>query len=150
MALLLSMVTGQLHRQCLSHIVFDFLANPEVNYSISNVFVSASFTRPTTHFRWTLLGRGILTNYEYNDEMVAIKSKCFDETVLCRIDNLLSRVSNCPFQAEDQCMRHSHRYPGVFLIRFFSLRHKTRHPVKTLAEVQLNIECWNWIDAAFV
>lgn len=85
---------------------------------------------------------GILTNYEFNDEMVAIKSKCFDETVLCRIDNSLYRVSNCPFHAGDQSLRHSHRYPGVFLIRFFlnDERHATQKRTRRKCSLILNAE----------
>lgn len=49
------LVIGQLSRQFLAHIIFDFSTNPEVNYSISNVFVLGSFTQPLEHFRWTIL-----------------------------------------------------------------------------------------------
>lgn len=73
--------------------------------------------------------------------MVAIKSKCFDDIVLFRIDNLLYRVSNCPFHAGDQSLLHSRRYPGVFLVGVFSLRRETRYFEKASPEVQLNIEC---------
>lgn len=74
--------------------------------------------------------------------MVAIKSKCFDETVLCRIDNSLYRVSNCPFHAGDQSLCHSHRYPGVFLIRFFlnDARHATQKRAHRKCSLILNAE----------
>lgn len=62
---------------------------------------------------------GILINYEFNDEMVVIKLKCFDEIVLCWIDNLLYRVFNCLFYVGYQSLCYLYRYLGVFFIRFF-------------------------------